>query len=209
MSEQSIGLNYLGWMGSTASECSDLPLDDLKADVFSAAVVDQSGASIPGERATAAWLSGWKLKCGSIVSFTSNSAESYTVTNMVAGSLDDDRGRVQLAFPETVSFSNGIAAGINGLYKMTTTFKSNKPTYYNGTYWLWFDGSSWVLSTTGMDKDGTFWMNNSDDMTTMPYVDENGNEGAGSAVPGGALYTEDAAGVLAVEDLAAVITTEG
>jgi hypothetical protein len=213
MSEQSIGLNYLGWMGSSATECSNLPFGDLTAGVETASLVDQSGASIPGSKPEQAFLFGTELKCGSIVSFASKSDEngaiSYTVPNMVAGSLSNDLGRVQLAFPETVNFSDGLVEGINGIYKMTTTFKSNKPTYYNGTYWLWFDGASWVLSTTGMDKAGIFFMNNSTDIFAIPYVDSEGNSGIGGGVPGGALHTEDISGILAVESVDAIITTEG
>ena len=211
MSEQNIGKEYLAWMGSSTEECVGASLADLSGDLMVAFRVLQGGAGVSSSKPGTAGIgiTYSNFHCGGGYFLKGEGDSTYTVGSMVATSLDVDAGKIALAFPETVVFSDGIVEGINGLYKMTTTFSENKPTYYNGTYWLWFDGTGWVLSTPNRDKSGVHYMNNSLNITDRPYNDSEGNPGAGSAIPGGALYTEDAASVLAVEDLAAVITTEG
>ena len=210
MSEQSQGDTYLAWFGKTTTSCTGSSVADLDGSLKNAMVLKLDGTAAESTNPFTAGLGTTftTLLCGSAYYMQSvDGVAPYTVSDMVASNLDTDAGKISLAYPESVSLPGDLPGA--GVYKMTTTFKANKPTYKNGDWWMWWDGSNWVISTPGMDKSGTegvdyhvgpVALDGSVDIVFPPV---------GVTVPGGALYTEDVASVLAVEDLAAVITTEG
>ncbi len=301
MSEQSQGDTYLAWIGTKPTPCTGSSISDLDGKLRQVLVLQPAGgatnASTPFTAGLGTTFS--NLSCGGAYYMQSViGVAPYNVVGMVASNLDTNAGKLSLAWPESFTLV-GSQEG-SGAYKMSTTFKNNRPTYKNGDWWCWFDGTSWVISTPLMDVSGTHYKNNAGLPNSGPYgslvvsgescynvsdftgdvasangryckagfvggrdsythesgewfiywggtkwvltntpYNRNGEwiyngsgalpgdftgtppEGASNgfagqtgnvvstAIPGGALYTEDANSVLSVEDLAAVITTEG
>lgn len=205
MSETSQGKLYLAWIGNTTSACNNASVGDYNGKLTNLLGMDQAGSGLPNgsPQMASIGLGLTAFNCGSTYYIQSvTDVEPYTITGMVASNLVNNAGLVQLAYPESVVLAGTIDG--TGTYSMTTTFKSNKPTYKNGDWWMWWDGSKWVISKPGMDTTGTFHNGPVTIDGSEPL--EFGNVGV--TTPAGALYTEDLLSVLASEDLVATITTE-
>lgn len=196
----------LAWVGITTETCSGPTIADLSKLNFTTRISQTGTAEDSTPFGAGLGVEYTTFDCGTGC-LISSSEVPYEIGSIHPAHLDTDMGRISLAYPVSVSLPGDLPGA--GTYKMTTTFKSNKPTYKNGAWWMWWDGSNWVISTPGMDKSGTEGVDYHVGPVTLDGSVDLVFGPVGVTIPGGALYTEDVASVLAVEDLAAVITTEG
>ena len=170
MSEQSQGNTYLAWFGITPTPCTDSSISELDGKLRTARNLTIGGDSANVSSPFTAGLgTGFpNLMCGGAYYMQSvPDVAPYNVVGMAASNLTTYAGKVSLAWPESFALS-GSQEG-SGEYKLTTTFSNNRPTYKNGAWWCWFDGTSWVTSTPLMDTSGTHYTNGSGMPNTGPY----------------------------------------
>ena len=179
-----------GWAGFTTNECVNVDSQNYP-NLIKFYSLSQDGASFAGTD-TAETM----LKCGAGYMIYSSSvpysADELVESDSVAGEL--------LSLAENV-FENFDYTGepmINSKFHLTTYFINDKPTYrtLNGSWYIWFDGSVWILSNTKYTKDDVWYEGD----TTNPNVDNFVHEDV--------LFYTEAGLPLFLEDFESTIITE-
>jgi hypothetical protein len=165
--------NSYVWVGSTSSLCEHIKVMDHKDKMLITFKIEHTGERVLNtdpERAELGF-SFQNIDCGAgaIVYSTLTEGETYDISYAVETDYLTDFGRIAMNYPMSVTLSGGEGAGV---YKLTSIFKNNKPTYKNGDWFLWFDSSilSWVISTPKMNRNGTHYLNNSPLVNHGPYL---------------------------------------
>lgn len=158
-------LNSLMWLGTSDVSCEESQLIQYKNKIEFYYEISQSGSGAKvGSPTLAEFLAGdvLSLKCG-VSSLLFSEQTGYDIPHGVIGDLSTDLGRIICQYDQTIDISNldGDYQSANGLYKLTTFFKNNKPTYFNENgWWIWWNGTDWSL--TDSIQNPTKILNNGD-----------------------------------------------
>lgn len=177
------------WAGFTSSECVNASASNYP-NLIKFYALSQDGSSFVGTD-TAQNM----LKCGAgYMLFSSNvpySADELVESDPVAGDL--------LSLTENV-FEKFDYTGdpVNNTFYLTTYFINDKPTYrtLNGSWYIWWDGSVWILSNTKYTKDGIWYEGGK----TSPNVDNFLHEDV--------LFFTEAGDPIHLEDMNTTLITE-
>lgn len=163
--------NTFVWTGTSSAMCTDVSIGALDGKLQNTFIGSQNGASVPRSDPFSAGLglSYQNLECG-VGGLVYSSEVPYEIGNITESDYKEDKGHIGVNYPMQVVLSGGEG---EGTYIITSQFKNNKPVYKNGEWWLWYDGiSSWVISTPDLNKDGKFYLNNSNHVNDGPYLSD-------------------------------------
>jgi hypothetical protein len=178
------------WAGFTSSDCVNVNSSNYP-NLIKFYALSQDGASFSGTD-TAENM----IKCGAgYIVFSSNvpySADELVESDLVAGEL------LSLAENVFTQFDYTGEPVIDTKFHLTTYFINNKPTYrtLDGSWYIWFDGTVWVLSNTKYTKDDIWFEGDA----TNPNVDNFVHEDV--------LFYTEAGLPLFIEDFESTLITE-
>lgn len=178
------------WAGFSTSECTNVNSQNYP-NLIKFYAISQDGASFVGTD-TAETM----LKCGAgYMVYSSNvpySADHLVESDPTAAEL------VSLAENIFTEFEYTGEPVIDSKFHLTTYFINDKPTYrtLSGSWYIWFDGSVWILSNTKYTKDGTWYEGDKDTPNVDNFVHED------------VLFYTEAGIPLFLEDFESTIITE-
>ena len=140
------------WVGLANDACTDVFIGDFQGKLQNTFIGSQNGASIPSSDPLQANLdvTYQNLDCG-VGSLVFSFEVPYEIGDITESDYKEDKGLIVVNYPMQFVFSGSSGQGV---YKITSQFKNDKPVYKNGEWYLWFDGSNWILSTPSPDKSG-------------------------------------------------------
>jgi hypothetical protein len=135
-----------GWQGSPES-CGAVGIYDLRNHIdkiFVASATMGSGyLTVNADEAGGSFALVKNFECGSAYIFFRNASSSSTfnIPSFVQGNVANNLGRVTTFYPTEFSIEG------KGAFQITTSWNKNSPVYKGGSHSIWFNGSSYVLSS--------------------------------------------------------------
>lgn len=153
------GVNTLVWSGRADSDIEQISLYELRNEIGSIVIVKKSDglqSKIPSLAGFQSSSKYFNPGCGGIF-FLKSSVE---IDDVVPTNLQSDSGRLIPTYAEQIK----TVGAEGGLYKMTTSFKNNRPLYkliQDISWYIWWDSTDevWICSRGEVSKSVTHLIN--------------------------------------------------
>jgi hypothetical protein len=160
-----------GWQGEVSS-CDEVSVHNLRNHIFKVFSVATSGSTFTTQEASSAnglFALIKNFECGNAYIFFRNSSSTATfnIPHFVQGNVENNPNRVTTLYPVEFSIDG------HGEFHITSSWKEESPVYrtLNKSKYIWFDGSSYVLSS-GVSNTANSLKNNSV-LPNTPYGEAN------------------------------------
>jgi len=151
------------WEGKTSAACINVDVSTLSSNLLKFYGLNQDGSSFVGSETGLS-----VINCGSAYLLFSQNVPYDLPSAVESTSVGGDS--LELKSPVVESF---IYTGdqVSGTFHLTSHFVNERATYMteDGSWYIWFDGTQYILSNTKYTKDDLFYESGSEDPTVENY----------------------------------------